>query len=145
MAPKFLLLLAAALLSAPAAFAEPSKPAAYEQLTASPQKPGQAPRLVHGVSDLSGRESRHREHLPMQLEGAMGKVKRAKYAPKRERSLRKNELRTSAKKVSAPVAHNEARKSPQKSRVKTVSIEQKNNNFEEALPMPKAIASDIDF
>lgn len=79
------LLVAAALVTATAVFAEPNPPEALDSLTAhAPQKPGQAPRLMNGVSDLSSREGRHQEHLPLQLNGAIEKVKRAKYAPKRQ-------------------------------------------------------------
>ena len=132
MATKFLLLLAAALLSAPAAMAEVQAPAAYEQLTAVPLAPGKAPRLMNGVSDLSTRESLHREQLPMQLEGAMSKIKKAKYAPKRQR-LESLKITRSAKADKKPrqlkVVH--------KSRVKAVYVgEQK--SFEENLPMPSA-------
>ena len=78
------LLVAAALVTATAVFAEPSRPEAFDELTAhAPQKPGQAPRLMNGVSQLSSREGRHQERLPLQLNGAIEKVKRAKYAPKR--------------------------------------------------------------
>jgi len=84
MATKFLFMLAAALLSAPAAFAEVHTPEAYKRLTAVPMAPGKAPRLVNGMSDLSNRENRHLESLPMQLEGAVRKVKKAKYAPQGE-------------------------------------------------------------
>jgi|GEM_PF-5213149 len=134
MATKFLLLLAAALLSAPAANAEVKVPAAYEQLTAVPQKPGQAPRLLNGVSDLSVRESSHREKLPMQLDGALTKIKRAKYAPKRQR-IEKLPIARSAKAEKKASARKIVQKTAQKSKVKTVFVGQA-KSFEENLPMP---------
>lgn len=130
MATKFLLLLAAALLSAPAAYAEVQAPAAYEQLVAVPQKPGQAPRLMNGVSDLSGRESSHRERLPMQLEGAMSKIKKSKYAPKRKH-IEKLKITRSAK-AEKKASRN---KIVHKSKVKTVFVGEA-KSFEENLPMP---------
>ena len=54
---------------------------AYESLTAVPMAPGQAPRFVNGVHELSHDEIRHPEKLPMQLDGAMKKIKKAKYSP----------------------------------------------------------------
>jgi len=54
---------------------------AYESLTAVPLAPGQAPRYVNGVAELSQDENRHPERLPLQLDGAMKKVKKSKYSP----------------------------------------------------------------
>jgi len=54
---------------------------AYESLTAVPLAPGQAPRYVNGVADLSQDENRHPERLPLQLDGALKKVKKSKYSP----------------------------------------------------------------
>lgn len=68
-----------------AAMAEVHRPEAYEKLTSVELAPGHAPRLINGVSDLSVRESRHTEKLPMQLSGAMKKIKKAKYAPLRRK------------------------------------------------------------
>jgi hypothetical protein len=83
---------AAALLSAFAAFiptasAQVHSPDAYNKLTAVHQAPGQAPRSVHGASELSNRESRYLESLPMQLDGAIRKVKKSKYAPEAKQRL----------------------------------------------------------
>ncbi len=64
-----------------AAMAEVHHPEAYERLTAVEMAPGQAPRLINGVSVLESRESRHTEKLPMQLRGAVKKIKKTKYAP----------------------------------------------------------------
>jgi len=136
MATKFILTLAAALLSAPAAMAEVHSPQAFNQLTApAPMAPGKAPRFVNGVSDLSTRENRHREKLPLQLNGAIKKIKKSKYAPKRDEKPQSIKRSAKAKRVKSQRAakSNQARKS----RVKTVYIDQ-SKNFEEALPMPTA-------
>lgn len=68
------------------AVAEVHRPAAYEQLTAVQLKPGIAPRTVHGMEDLSAREQKHKEQLPMQLDGPVKKVKKAKYRPQKQAS-----------------------------------------------------------
>ncbi len=62
--------------------AELQHPQAYENLTAVKLAPGQAPRYVNGVSELSGFEKKHAERLPVQLEGAAAKIKKSKYSPK---------------------------------------------------------------
>jgi hypothetical protein len=62
--------------------AEPHHADAYESLVAVPMQPNQAPNLVSGVSFLSQDEHRHHEHLPLQLDGALKKVKKARYQPK---------------------------------------------------------------
>ena len=144
------LLVAAALVTATAVFAEPNPPEALDSLTAhAHQKPGQAPRLMNGVSDLSSREGRHQERLPLQLNGAIEKVKRAKYAPKRDKSAaapkaakkikavkvakvkpsQKAGSRAAAFKVEAMVAPAKRGKS------KTHPV-----GFEESLPMPSSNA-----
>ncbi len=64
------------------AMAETKHSEAYEGLTAVHLAPGQAPRLLNGVADLSTTEHRHGERLPMQLEGAIKKIKKAKYSPR---------------------------------------------------------------
>jgi hypothetical protein len=81
---KFLPVVAvAALLFAPVVVrAEPHHDDAYESLVAVPMQPNQAPNLVNGVSYLSQDEHRHHEHLPLQLDGALKKVKKARYQPK---------------------------------------------------------------
>ncbi len=143
MATKFILTLAAALLSASAAMAEVHSPQAFNQLTApAPMAPGKAPRFVNGVSDLSVRENRHREKLPLQLSGAMKKIKKTKYAPKREELLEPKSIKRSAKakRVKSERAAQgkiQSNKLVRKSRVKTVYIDQ-SKSFEEALPMPTA-------
>lgn len=81
------MLIAATLVATNAAMAEPAKPEAYDNLTASPQRPGQAPRLMNGMGDLSAHERSHQERLPLQLNGAIEKIKRAKYSPKRTEAL----------------------------------------------------------
>jgi hypothetical protein len=82
---KLFLWIAAALLSgafcAVSAFAEIEHPEGYKQLTAVEMAPEQAPMLHGGVDSLAGSEASHREHLPIQLEGAMHKIKKTKYAP----------------------------------------------------------------
>ena len=78
---------AAALLSLTIAFVAPLAQAeirhseAYEKLTAVPLSPGHAPRLVHGISDLAQIENRHPEKLPVQLDGAIRKIKKRNYVP----------------------------------------------------------------
>lgn len=135
-----MMMLAAALVTTSAALAETHAPEAYSNLTASPQKPGQAPRLVHGVSDLSARESRHQERLPLQLNGAMEKIKRAKYAPKREAKAKPAAAAKRAKAVRV------AKKSSNTFEVQAVVAPAKRRGkskthpvgFTEALPMPNA-------
>ena len=61
--------------------AEVSRPKAYESLTAVELAPGKLPRAANGLSDLSQREKRHGEKLPMQLDGAIKRIKKKKYAP----------------------------------------------------------------
>lgn len=77
----FKLLIAAVLLAPAAVRAEPRHADAYESLTAVPLAPNQAPNFVNGVNFLSQDEHRHHEHLPLQLDGAMKKVNKAKYRP----------------------------------------------------------------
>jgi hypothetical protein len=69
---------------AASAMADAPRPEAYQKLTAVELKPGYAPRLNHGFQELSGNERRYQEKLPMQLEGAIKKVKAAKYKPHRK-------------------------------------------------------------
>lgn len=71
-----LMLASAAGLASGQAAAELARPASYEGLTAVDLQPGQAPRFVNGVSELSGAEGRHAERLPLQLRGAVEKVKK---------------------------------------------------------------------
>ncbi|MGE3261917.1 MAG: hypothetical protein AB7K68_09075 [Bacteriovoracia bacterium] len=54
---------------------------AYHRLTAVELAPGNAPGLSGGVYALSNYEPRYKEKLPLQLTGAVAKVKRAKYRP----------------------------------------------------------------
>lgn len=155
MATKFhYLFVAAALLSAPAAFAEVHAPQAYNDLTAVPLAPAQAPRLVHGMSDLSSQESRHLESLPLQLSGAVSKVKKAKYAPKIEKLPMRQRQRQLPKQVkpvnvvmkkNAPKAVSMERKGNVKIYKKSLrqvkrqmQIRQQQIDFSESLPMPKA-------
>ena len=71
------------------AIAEVSHPDAYEKLRAfESYSPAQAPHLVNGVSHLSNKEPRFKEQLPLQLRGAMEKVKHSKY--KSRKSLKNN-------------------------------------------------------
>lgn len=71
-------------LCAATALAEAPRPEAYQQLTAVELKPGHAPRLNSGFQQLSGNERRYSEPLPMQLDGAIKKVKASKYKPQRK-------------------------------------------------------------
>lgn len=66
---------------AAAAMAEVNPPEAYHKLTAVELAPENAPGLNGGVYALSNFESRYKERLPMQLSGAVEKVKKAKYRP----------------------------------------------------------------
>ena len=52
-----------------------------EALTDVRLAPGQMPRAAAGLAELSARESNRREKLPLQLDGALKKVKKAKYRP----------------------------------------------------------------
>jgi hypothetical protein len=70
---------------AAAAMAEVNPPEAYHKLTAVELAPGNAPSLNAGVYALSSFEPRFKERLPMQLTGAMAKVKKAKYRPSHRR------------------------------------------------------------
>lgn len=80
-APTALLVALAVCLGAPAR-AEISQPDAYQQLTDVPgMAPGHAPKTVNGLAVLSADEHRHHERLPMQLDGAIKKVKKKKYQP----------------------------------------------------------------
>ena len=77
-------------LSLPEARADFTRPANFESLTAaSPQAPAQAPRAMNGVNLLSANEHLHREALPVQLDAALTKVKRTKYAPHTEAAKKK--------------------------------------------------------
>jgi hypothetical protein len=57
---------------------------AYNKLTAVELEPGNAPGLNGGVYALTNFETRYKEKLPVQLTGAMARVKRAKYQPSRQ-------------------------------------------------------------
>jgi hypothetical protein len=65
------------------AMADITPPEAYTKLTAVELQPGNAPGLNGGVYALTNFETRYKERLPVQLTGAMSKVKRAKYRPSR--------------------------------------------------------------
>lgn len=82
---KHFLLIAASLitgtLTAATALADAPRPEAYQQLTAVEMQPGHAPRLNGGFQELSGNERRFNEPLPVQLDGALKKVKASKYKP----------------------------------------------------------------
>lgn len=83
MLTKMLLAVVALAALAPAAVrAEIRHADAYESLTAVPLAPSQAPNFVNGVGYLSQDERRHHEHLPLQLDGAMKRVKKSRYQPK---------------------------------------------------------------
>lgn len=132
-----IVMLAAALFTQ-AASADVSRPEAYDSLTAVSQKPGQAPRLVHGVSDLSAREGRHQERLPLQLDGAIQKIKRTKYSPKREAKAvpAKQKARVAKAKNASRSFKVEAMVSPaKKGKSRTHPV-----GFEESLPMPAGAA-----
>jgi hypothetical protein len=58
-------------------------PEEYHRLTAVQLSAGNAPSLKHGVTALSDSETRFKERLPLQLRGAMSKIKRTKYRPSR--------------------------------------------------------------
>lgn len=160
------LLIASTLVATNAVMAEPAKPEAYDNLTASPQRPGQAPRLMNGIGDLSAHERKHQERLPLQLNGAIEKIKRAKYAPKREAkaapAVTKHETKVVKKTVQAmlvtkaPKASNSLHLAPAKeAKAKRaedfeiqamVSPAKKGKSkthpvgFTESLPMPNATA-----
>lgn len=83
---KYFLWIAAVLLTgafcAYSAMADIAPPTAnYHGLTAVELAPEQTPRLQNGVHHLSRNESRFKERLPLQLRGAMDKIKKAKYRP----------------------------------------------------------------
>lgn len=78
-----LLALAVGFFSARGAMAEIAEPQEYITLTAVELAPEQTPRLNAGLSDLSGAESKYQEKLPLQLAGALDKVKKAKYKRRR--------------------------------------------------------------
>jgi hypothetical protein len=82
---KYILWIMASLISgafcAMSAMADAPRPEAYQRLTAVQLQPAETPRLAHGFSDLSGNERRFQEKLPLQLEGAIRKVKATKYKP----------------------------------------------------------------
>lgn len=67
--------------SAMADVARPNPSESYHRLTAVALQGEKAPSLNHGVHALSDSEPRYKERLPLQLRGAMSKVKRAKYRP----------------------------------------------------------------
>ena len=52
---------------------------AYQSLNSVSMQEAKLPRTDRGVNDLSIREARYREHLPMQLSGPLQKIKKAKY------------------------------------------------------------------
>lgn len=143
-----ILMLAAALLGSTAAYASTHRPDAYQDLTAVPLKPGQSPRLSNGVGDLSAREGRHKVKLPLQLEGAMEKVKKSKYKPKREAKAKPSQRRkiVKTKKAKSLPRLVKGKKPSRKSsfRVEAVAPAKraKSNThpvgFEEDLPMPTA-------
>jgi len=92
-------LLAGALCAFSAA-AETHRPEAYEQLTAVQLQPGVAPQAVHGMDTLGSREDRHKERLPLQLRGAMEKVKKVEYRPSGK--ARRQETRSKRRSLSKP-------------------------------------------
>lgn len=144
------LLVAAALVTATAVFAEPSPPEALDNLTAhAPQKPGQAPRLMNGMSDLSSRERRHQERLPLQLNGAIEKVKRAKYAPKRQAKVypkKKKAVKLAkakkakAQKIAKSKRHSEFKVEAMVAPAKRGKSKTHPVGFTENLPMPSSAA-----
>ncbi|HEY8278399.1 MAG TPA: hypothetical protein VIH99_02165 [Bdellovibrionota bacterium] len=77
MAKKIAILVALSLCTIASAMAEVAPPALNDVHMA----PSQTPRVAHGFADLSAREGSRKEKLPMQLEGAIKKVKKAKYKP----------------------------------------------------------------
>jgi hypothetical protein len=88
---KFLTLVLA--LGAQSALAEVEAPSVisqqYQSLRAVELNPSRAPRLQAGPDAIASREARFSERLPMQLSGAISKVKAAKYRPgKRARTIR---------------------------------------------------------
>jgi hypothetical protein len=95
---KLFLLIAASLMSgalcAASAMADAPRPEAYQRLTAVELQPGHAPRLNGGFQELSGNERRYSEKLPMQLEGAIKKVKAAKYKPQRKPKHKRHKPKT---------------------------------------------------
>ena len=86
---KYILWIMASLISgafcAMSAMADTPRPEAYQRLTAVRLQPAETPRLAHGFSDLSGNERHFQEKLPIQLEGAIRKVKATKYKPHHHR------------------------------------------------------------
>lgn len=75
--------LVAGFFSAYSAMAEIAEPQEYITLTTVELAPEQAPRLNAGLSDLSVTEAKYQERLPLQLAGALDKVKKAKYKRRR--------------------------------------------------------------
>jgi hypothetical protein len=68
------------------ALADVARPEAYQKLTAVDLNPGHAPGLRSGFTYLAGAEQRYGERLPLQLDGAIKKVKSSKY--KKQKHLR---------------------------------------------------------
>ncbi len=85
-------LILALVVAAQPAFAEVEAPSAtlqYHSLRAVELNPSKAPRLQAGPDAIASRESRFQERLPMQLSGAISRVKNAKYRPsKRTRTIK---------------------------------------------------------
>lgn len=79
---KFFFLIAASLLTgafcAYSAMADVNQQP-YQQLTDVELRTAQTPLLAQGVQGLAGSERRYSERLPVQLDGAIRKVKAAKY------------------------------------------------------------------
>ena len=85
---KFFFLVAAVvfsgLLCAFSAMADVAPPKEYKSLTALEDlSPGKAPKYNRGLYELASQEARYKERLPMQLNGAMDKLSRARYKPSR--------------------------------------------------------------
>lgn len=75
------LALSLATLSARAEVEAPSANLPYQRLRAVELKPANAPRLQEGPQSLAQREKHFSEKLPVQLSGAIARVKATKYVP----------------------------------------------------------------
>lgn len=92
---KFFLLagatLAAGVLCVVSAMADvphPESLRAYQSLTAVELQEARQPKFQHGVQDLSKKESRFSEKLPLQLDGAVKTISARKYKPSSSHSPR---------------------------------------------------------
>ena len=71
----------------------------YQQLTDVELRASQAPLLAQGFQGLSGTERRYNERLPVQLDGAIRKVKASKYKSASHRKAKPAKAKKSAKTI----------------------------------------------